>query len=111
MSMTSQKVKLELFLDAPPASSPAPRASSPTPLQRQHHQLLLQLQPHSHRRTGRRWRYGTPWRARLVEGLTSTSSPELTTRASPPEELLEDGVEEDEGEAPPDLVKTSLLDS
>ena len=47
MSMTSQKVKLELFLDAPPAFSPAPQASSPTPLQQRHHQLLLQLQLHS----------------------------------------------------------------
>ena len=47
MSMTSQKVKLELFLDAPSASSPAPRASSPTLLQQQHCQLLLQLQLHS----------------------------------------------------------------
>ena len=59
----------------------------------------------------RRKLYETSWRARLVEGLTSTSSPKLTSKASPPEELLEDGVEEDEGVAPPDLVETSLLDS
>ena len=71
---------------APPASSPA-AATQPS-------------------KKSRRQLYETSWRARLVEGLTSTSSPELTFKASPPEELLED-----EGVAPPDLVETSLLDS
>src|ERR1041384_2199660 len=76
---------------APPASSPA---AATQPSKKNHRQL-----------------YGTSWRTRLVKGLTSTSSPELTSKALPPEELLEDGVEEDEGVAPPDLVETSLLDS
>ena len=39
MAMTQQKVKLDLFVDAPPASSPAPPASSPAVAAR----LLLRL--------------------------------------------------------------------
>ena len=55
--------------------------------------------------------YKVAWRAFLIVGLTSRSSPELMEIASPPEESLEEEADEDAGVGLLDLPELSQLDS
>src|ERR1041385_1629588 len=74
------------------------------------HQLLLQLYPNCRRRRRLCLQfYKVAWRARLIDGLTSRSSPELEDTASPPEESPDDEAVEDTGVGLPDPTELSLL--